>query len=426
MPSPPPPPPHGPPSSMMMPSPLERAAAAASTTSPGCEWDGATENDDGGTSTVAVGAARTNDADIGDGLRNSEEEATNGNRSSKQQQQEDQEAQEVLGVRHDISSSMDGTDHPIVVREVEAGGEKGASEAIRIDPSGQDGDAADGSASADDEENNESDEVESEEDDDDAADGPPVAPPLSLAEIREWKLRRNQAKLVELGLAAAKSPTASRIRFADSRRSGRKRKIRRDQQHQHQFRENDGPPTMVRRGMLLPPVAGLGHPQASGGSDHDPTWQQEERINQLYDKYPHRHRQVRSLLGLLRPMLSSGDTGSSSSSSSNNNNTSVPLPILAVGPSGTGKTSVVRDVLDAVRCSDVGSAYVDCAALDAPNLRAVTRTLLHQLQHHIHASAAIRRPEAFSDKERVSENAGSRSAIETRGKGCECVSTPIE
>jgi hypothetical protein len=393
-----PPPPHGLPSSMMMPSPSERAAAAAST-SPGRQWDGATENDDGGT--VAVGAARTNDADIGDDRRNSEEEATNGNRSNKQQQQqqEDQEAQEVLGVRHDISSSMDGTDHPIVVREDEAGGEKGASEAIRIDPSGQDGDAADGSTSADDEENNESDEVESEEDDDDAADGPPVAPPLSLAEIRE------------------KSPTASRIRFADSRRSGRKRKIRRDQQHQHQFRENEEPPTMVRRGMLLPPVAGLGHPQPSGGSDHDPTWQQEERINHLYDKYPHRHRQVRSLLGLLRPMLSSSDTGSS--------NSSVPPPIFAVGPSGTGKTSVVRDVLDAVRCSDVGSAYVDCAALDAPNLRAVTRSLLQQLQHHIHASAATRRPESLSDKERASENAGSPPASETRGKGCECFSVPI-
>lgn len=277
---------------------------------------------------------------------------------------------------------------------------------FRTNPGQQDDDAG-SSASNDDDE---SDEDESEEDD---ADGPP-APPLSLAEIREWKLRRNQAKMVELGLAS-KSPRT--IRFADSHRSKRKRNKRgnpsligrREDEQQHS----------VRRGMLLPPIDGWGESRAGSAVADTPTRQQ-EKINQLYDKYPHRHRQVRTLLGLLRPMMSAGST------TRDNTNCSVPPPIFAVGPSGTGKTSVVRDVLDALHCSEMASAYVNCAALDAPNLRAVTRPLLRQLQHHIHAtvSATTTRPDNLSARANDDSNADSPTASEKQGTGCcDCFST---
>jgi hypothetical protein len=301
------------------------------------------------------------------------------------------------------------------------------SEPLLTDPAGEDDDTAAESSR------------HSSDDDEDSDDDERKAAPLTLTEIREWKLRRNQAKLAELGLgpASKQKESANSIHLPD--RAGRKQKRRRMQQQLQpslSSREGDEPHN-VRRGMLLSPVSGLGlqrHSGAGSVADRDSTFQR-DKIDRLYEKYPHRQMQVRTLLGLLRPAMSvesrTSETGRDIGFGSGNSSNSVPPPIFVAGPSGTGKTSVVLDVLDVLQCSEVASAYVDCAALDTPNLRAVTRTLLQQLQQHAKANAAaMTRPDQLLGKGRDvrvqhCSNADSPLGIEPRGTLGYCFSSSL-
>jgi hypothetical protein len=86
----------------------------------------------------------------------------------------------------------------------------------------------------------------------------------------------------------------------------------------------------------------------------------------LQTRYPHRESQIR----LLTSLLSATMTQASRYSPDPNLPAYVPAPIFVTGPSGTGKTAICRDVVDALdkTVSGVTSAYVNCAIIEPSSI----------------------------------------------------------
>jgi len=201
----------------------------------------------------------------------------------------------------------------------------------------------------------------------------------TIHERREANMKRNQEVLERLGLCSGPL-------LGGRKSSVRKRRPPESDGDASDEEGEDDNDDNRPRGMLIPKVLeGSSHKSdtaMSEGAFIDPTANKsdsesfDDRLDALYDKYPHRESQIRQLLGLLAPMgagvgcdFSPGMPGAS------------PAPILISGPGGTGKTAIVRDVLEilssnnvnhgpqqyACRSTMVATAYVNCTTLDVPS-----------------------------------------------------------
>lgn len=201
--------------------------------------------------------------------------------------------------------------------------------------------------------NDDSDKDEEDDDDDSTAssamsdDGPKP----TLLEIREQKMKRNQDLLRSLGLGNLLSNKRTEALEdaviepgdVEEKSKGRRR----------------------RRGMLLP----VQWPAADAPTDLD-IRPSASTTNHLYAKYPHRERELKKLLGLLRPL----------SCDASHAPLPVPAPLFVIGSHGQGKTSVVAD---AVQALGLLHAFIDCAVLDVPSLEELTRTAYSEFESQL-------------------------------------------
>jgi hypothetical protein len=118
-------------------------------------------------------------------------------------------------------------------------------------------------------------------------------------------------------------------------------------------------------------------------------------IDELYRRYPNRNFQIKTLVSLIGAAM--GQTVNQG------DDPYVPPPIFVSGPSGTGKTSIVCEVLDILKrrySSDcgvnsakriIGSAYVNCATVEPSSLEAVLESAYSQLTSSLELPPRTRR-----------------------------------
>jgi Cdc6-like AAA superfamily ATPase len=97
----------------------------------------------------------------------------------------------------------------------------------------------------------------------------------------------------------------------------------------------------------------------------------------LQTRFPHRESQIRLLTSLLSATMTQARRYSPDSGIS----AYVPAPIFVTGPSGTGKTAICRDVVDALdkTATGVASAYVNCAILEPSSIDRLVSSAYGQL-----------------------------------------------
>ena len=107
-------------------------------------------------------------------------------------------------------------------------------------------------------------------------------------------------------------------------------------------------------------------------------------IDRLYRKFPCRQLQIQMLISLISAAMNQVDVRPGE-------DPYVPVPIFVSGPSGTGKTAIVRNVLDCVKHDflsrtdeqstkhRIGTAYVNCATIEPSSLEAVVESAYSQL-----------------------------------------------
>lgn len=190
----------------------------------------------------------------------------------------------------------------------------------------------------------------------DANDDSPEEKNLPILEVRCRNMKRNNQRLVALGLAL---PSPGTKEHSNDNQNGLS-PLR--------------PPTpkplhAPLRGMLFatPYNSSQYNSDSFGGSAVETD--EAVILEGLQDAYPHRDSQIQQLWSLMSPALPS--TTSTCPSFTTNH---IPAPIFVTGTAGTGKTSVVRDVVTCLKRSRlssqtvvsqarVGSAYVNCATL---------------------------------------------------------------
>jgi len=181
-----------------------------------------------------------------------------------------------------------------------------------------------------------------------------VDDPMTLLERRASNMERNKDLLTNLGLAYGHSIALKRPR---------KKRI---QDVEEASQES------LTRGMLLSRTL-------AGSKNIDARSSEQDDLEDTQQRYPHREGQIRKLLGLLN-------------SAAAQKNTFVPAPIFVTGPSGSGKTALVQDVVKVVkkwsgaiddRGAQMGSAYVDCSALDVASCDHVVRCAYNQFESEL-------------------------------------------
>lgn len=113
-----------------------------------------------------------------------------------------------------------------------------------------------------------------------------------------------------------------------------------------------------------------------------------ERIKVLLERYPHRESQIRALTSQLHATI--GQVCSAKQRARYPDTVYVPSPIFITGPSGTGKTSIVCDVVevlekkenpnDSKETSRVGNAYINCATLEPSSIERLVVSAYSQLR----------------------------------------------
>jgi len=123
--------------------------------------------------------------------------------------------------------------------------------------------------------------------------------------------------------------------------------------------------------------------------DDIPKMDEAEILEDLHDQYPFRQMQVQRLWDLLSPALpppsldgshTNDLTETRLNSFQISGSAHIPPPIFVTGPGGTGKSTIVRDIVNGLKRSRsqqvahyfsaatdarIGSAYINCATLDA-------------------------------------------------------------
>ena len=177
---------------------------------------------------------------------------------------------------------------------------------------------------------------------------------------RQERRRRNQDRLFSLGLISAppKSPTSPMST------------------HSSPGKIHDNYIDDLPNGMLFMP-----EPCQGSNSSTDANAPVDD-IDDLYKRFPHREGPIKTLLSLIGTTMGQTEY--------QGNDPFVPPPILVSGPNGSGKTSIVRDVVETLQRHYsarlnpkerrvIGTAYVDCAAIEPSSVEAVLESAYSQL-----------------------------------------------
>jgi Cdc6-like AAA superfamily ATPase len=108
-----------------------------------------------------------------------------------------------------------------------------------------------------------------------------------------------------------------------------------------------------------------------------------DELDRLKNDYPCRASQIDLLTSLIGTSIAQGILRSNQESS-NGNAPYVPAPIFITGPGGTGKTSVVQDVIESLRTHQrcdtrVASAYINCGILEPSSIERLVSSAFSQL-----------------------------------------------
>lgn len=191
-------------------------------------------------------------------------------------------------------------------------------------------------------------------------------------ETVERNVRRNKERLSFLGFEAKAQTPVRRITSPEEKRSN----------------------VDLETGMLFIRENGL--------KVHDA---RNDDIDELYQRYPYRHFQIKTLVSMIGAAM--GQTVHQGE------DPYVPPPIFVSGPSGTGKTSIVRDVLDILKrhyasdCSEdstkrvIGSAYVNCATVEPCSLEGVLESAYSQLASSLELPQRVRKAKRKKDSSTV-------------------------
>ena len=180
---------------------------------------------------------------------------------------------------------------------------------------------------------------------------------LSLLARREANKKRHEAFAIQLGLMAG-SPKKKEIDSPSPHQSPKQSTTPNPQNTSH---------SQPLRGMLFSTPYNSNHYRKLSDAAAKEIQQGKDEIavlRELEERYPHRDNQIRQLWSLLSPALSP-------QASSRIKLGNAPPPIFVTGPTGGGKTCIVRDVvthLQETRPSNteyrVGAAYINCATLE--------------------------------------------------------------
>jgi Cdc6-like AAA superfamily ATPase len=192
--------------------------------------------------------------------------------------------------------------------------------------------------------------------------------PMTLTERRAFNIQRNNALLKRLGMMNNNytSPFKSVAHWKDEVAD---------------LANSPEPTTEPCRGMIIPTCWANMERQQRQSSPKPLS----SSLKELYDRYPHRSAQIRKLFSLLSVTTMTTTKASIA-----------PPPIFVIGPAGSGKTMIVRDVVQLCCCMDydsfpsttvstvsevpelptdstkqhqmILSAYIDCATLDSFNM----------------------------------------------------------
>jgi Cdc6-like AAA superfamily ATPase len=219
------------------------------------------------------------------------------------------------------------------------------------------------------------DESSSSEDDDDEPNDRNV---LSLMDRRKRNMERNQAFLNRIGLAYGIT-------------SKRKRTLTKKSTAQDDDDDSTAVVVKKRRGMLLLPT-----PTAFNSSSNPipATSQNSGFVESLLTTFPHRQPQIRKLSSLLTAAAAQSCPATAVASTCSETPivhtiVHVPAPILVTGANGSGKTCILRAIVNGIlqqqeqqhgSASKVVSAYTNCATLDVPSIDELVTSAFNQFQ----------------------------------------------
>jgi hypothetical protein len=175
---------------------------------------------------------------------------------------------------------------------------------------------------------------------------------------RQERKRRNQNRMVSLGLISSPLKSETSPTSTHSTPNG----------------PCDNELDPVPNGMLLlPPCTALCQGNSSETVDE---------IDDIYKRFPHREVPIKTLMSLIGVAMGQTEC--------QGDDPFVPPPIFVSGPSGSGKTSIVRDVVETLQqhyaarlnpaeARVIGTAYVNCAAIEPSSLEAVLESAYSQL-----------------------------------------------
>ena len=200
---------------------------------------------------------------------------------------------------------------------------------------------------------------------------------LNLLESRSRNIQRNEEMLRRLGL----------FHGVEERSRKKRRPMRKRQRKCESIVSED---ETQKRGMLLRP------PRSDLSYDNLRTTKASYRtVAELESLYPFREAQINKLTALLE----------AASMETSENGAFVPAPIIVQGANGTGKTAVVRSVVEYVvsrhqtkgAVPAIADTYVDCSALDFPSIDEVLGAIYNEIALKVDG---FRKPRESSKEQR--------------------------
>lgn len=183
---------------------------------------------------------------------------------------------------------------------------------------------------------------------------------LSLLQKRAKNEQRNQAFLSRIGLEYGMGQMF--------KRKAPKRKKVHPENATNLSSENTTNQEVQKRGMLLATTSFVKDGARASSSERP-------LLSEIFHQFPFRQTEISKLTGYLE------------AGAAQVKNSFVPAPIFVTGPTGVGKTAIVRTCVDWVKRRQNGiqqttvvlASYVNCSALDEPSIDDLTRNIYRQL-----------------------------------------------